>query len=457
MSPNKRIAAGFRKQMSPELIRKRTMITKLEATNKALSALGGLHLFRSVIDHLDLRTRLSELLPAYKISTKADGFDKFQAMCLGLVAEADCLDDMDRLSKDPAFTATCGHVNAANTYGDYLRQFNDRQIKGLQRALIEVSLALRAKARPKAKDFIVDLDSTSHVQSGKKIEGCAHNYKNEWCLDTLEAYDQFGFPLWMDLRPGNTFTANGAASAINEIFKRAPRQQRRYLRVDSGYCNVDVFNAAYHADVAFVAAMRQNMLEPLLPRLVSWKPTKRLKAVGDRHCEIAHTLYYPAKGRQTLRVVVIRALKNGVSTAALFDDAKYDYYAWVTNIGHHEMTNEEIILFYRGRGNAENFIREQKNGFDLKHLPCLKLLANKAYAMIVAFAFSLMRYMAFVLDPRTPRYSKVIRFRMVRLACQVVRHARSATLRFHHDVLKEVKNWSTTIDIQFGLAVSGSQ
>lgn len=74
------------------------MITKLEATNKALSALGGLHLFRGTIRHLDLRGRLAELVPAYKLSTKADGFDKFQALCLGLVAEADCLDDMDRSS-----------------------------------------------------------------------------------------------------------------------------------------------------------------------------------------------------------------------------------------------------------------------------------------------------------------------------------------------------------------------
>jgi hypothetical protein len=64
--------------------------------------------------------------------------------------------------------------------------------------------------------------------------------------------------------------------------------------------------------------------------------------------------------------------------------------------------------------------------------------------------------MASVLDPRTARYSKIVRFRMVRLACQVVRHARSVTLRFHKHVLEEVKAWSKTIDIQFGLPVSGS-
>jgi hypothetical protein len=39
----------------------------------------------------------------------------------------------------------------------------------------------------------------------------------------------------------------------------------------------------------------------------------------------------------------------------------------------------------------------------------------------------------------------------------VVRHARAVTLRFNHHVLEEVQAWSKTIDIQFGLAVSGSQ
>jgi hypothetical protein len=44
-----------------------------------------------------------------------------------------------------------------------------------------------------------------------------------------------------------------------------------------------------------------------------------------------------------------------------------------------------VIEFYRKRGNAENYIREDKYGFDLKHYPCLKLIANKAYGLISEF------------------------------------------------------------------------
>ncbi|MBF0362672.1 MAG: hypothetical protein HQK49_16755 [Oligoflexia bacterium] len=60
----------------------------------------------------------------------------------------------------------------------------------------------------------------------------------------------------------------------------------------------------------------------------------------------------------------------------------YYYYALVTNIFQHEKNEGEILEFYRGRSNGENFIREEKNGLDIKHFPCKKLLANYSYDKI---------------------------------------------------------------------------
>jgi hypothetical protein len=47
----------------------------------------------------------------------------------------------------------------------------------------------------------------------------------------------------------------------------------------------------------------------------------------------------------------------------------------------------------------ENFIRELKNGLDLHHYPCQKLSANKAYGLMAAFAYNLMRYVAVKENP----------------------------------------------------------
>lgn len=40
------------------------------------------------------------------------------------------------------------------------------------------------------------------------------------------------------------------------------------------------------------------------------------------------------------------------------------------------------ICTIRNAGNAENFIKEEKYGYDLKNFPCLKLNANYAYGLL---------------------------------------------------------------------------
>ncbi len=69
-----------------------------------------------------------------------------------------------------------------------------------------------------------------------------------------------------------------------------------------------------------------------------------------------------------MRVVFIRAKKF---QPTLFE--RYDYHAWVTNMGEREMNNEKLIDFYKKRGNAENFICELENGFNMHHFPCQSL------------------------------------------------------------------------------------
>ena len=73
------------------------------------------------------------------------------------------------------------------------------------------------------------------------------------------------------------------------------------------------------------------------------------------------------------------------------------------------MADTKIVEFYRARGHcAENMIRELKNGFDLKHFPCQKLAANKAYGLIAAFAHNVVRFLSFVENPKKQHFSKLI-------------------------------------------------
>ncbi len=144
---------------------------------------------------------------------------------------------------------------------------------------------------------------------------------------------------------------------------------------------------------------------------------------------------------------MIRAVKKGRESLRLKSDEDYDYFAFLTNIGEHEMDHEKLIKFYRGRGQAENFIKELKYGFDLQHYPCLKLNANKAYGLIACFVYALMRFASVCQNKKRPQYAKALRFRLVYLPCQVVHHAGQVILRFMHHHFKEVQSWLDRINL----------
>lgn len=99
-------------------------------------------------------------------------------------------------------------------------------------------------------------------------------------------------------------------------------------------------------------------------------------------------------------------------------------------MGSAHMKSEDVILFYRKRGHAENFIWEVKNGFDLHHFPCQNLDANRVYGIIAAFAYNFMRFLSLITSPGKVEFAEKFRFRLVSLAAQVVRQARQTLIVF---------------------------
>jgi hypothetical protein len=428
------------------------MSIKIEATDKQLSALGGLLAPASLFDSFYRQLDFTSALPSVTRTVK-----KFKDLVLGLVSGAECLDDWDKLADDAgAWQVLDRHIYTAKAYGDYLRSFSSQNILEANRQLIEASYSMRESLFPNQKSIVIDFDSTSHQQYGQKMEGVEYSgYAKINCLDSIHAFDEHGLQYWHDVRSGATHTAQGITQIVHEIFSAMPnegvyaeinhrflgkshRQKfRRFARADAGYCNAEFFNACQAKAVGFVCRLRSDMLEPRLNLITNWKRVpknkgkKQVTFYDGRECELGEFHFAPKGCQAIVRVVVIRALKEGMIGVA---QDNYDYFAFVTNIGSHEKSAKEVVLFYRARGHAENFIKELKNGFDLHHYPCQKLNANRAFGICAAFAYNLMRYLALTLNPDRPQWAKAIRFRLINLPCQVVRHGREVVFRFmkHH-------------------------
>ena len=456
---------------------------KVEATDKALSSFGGLNIFSSCWHKLRLGLHLSGLLPLAPKSEK-----KFEDLALGFAAGAECLDDMAAFSRDEGFRAIADDkVYTPKAYGDYLRSFTGQHIDELNRALARTAFEQRALLRPKMKSMTLDFDSTSNRQYAEKMQGVTFSGEKGYeCLTTMYVFDELGNQYYSDVRPGNAHTSQDISKIIHMVMSEMPKvgsykaeeiklpwlknpynkKLKVYARADAGYSNKEYMNACFAKEIGFVVRMRADMLEPCIKNIRNWKKAKqRLRKVScrgggtrvvdetlrfydGRAAEIGSTVYHTKGLAKTARVVCLRAKKPG--RLGLRED-DYDYFAWLTSIGEHEMNNEKIVIFYRGRGHAENYIREMKNGYDMHHYPCLKLAANRAYALIAAFAYNILRFIALRSASKKTHFAKAIRNRFINLPCQVVRKAGKVIFRLMDQRRKEVEAFLSDLkNLQYG-------
>lgn len=436
------------------------MVIKVERTAKQLSANAGLLLFKELVDRVGLEVFLKDCVPHLKLGP-AKNIKKIKQLVLAFQAGADCLDDLDRLAEDEGFKQLCGgKVYSPKAFGDFLRGFTRLHCREFNNKLIDLSFLLRRELFGKTQSFTIDIDSTTNEQHGDKMEGVCYNYAGVKGLDTICAFDEYGLQYYSDVRPGNTHTAQGALESIHQIFNRMPKDMdevTRYVRADSGYCKIAFLNACAAKRAQFVVCMRKLMYKPLIGSVQNWQaqdPNDKSRIIfkDGRECEVGETVYRSKNSPFDMRVVIIRAVKVGREEQLVKGEEDYDYYGWVTNMSS-DVPAVDVIKFYRKRGHAENFIRELKNGLDLAHYPCQKLLANKAYSLIAALAYNFMRFVALKDDDKHPKFAKAIRFHFIHLPCEVIRHAGQVVFRFMDQHIGEVNYWLKYIkNIKLGFA-----
>ena len=111
----------------------------------------------------------------------------------------------------------------------------------------------------------------------------------------------------------------------------------------------------------------------------------------------------------------------------------------VTNFSLYNTKIQEVFLHHQKRGNAENFIREEKYGYDLKHFLCLKLNANRAYGLLAMIAHNLLRFAALTENPKKTKFAKKFRRCFISIPGKLVEHARALFLKIPVYFLKEVR------------------
>jgi len=406
--------------------------------------------------------KLKECLPERK-SNASYATEHFALSLLsGFWYGHDSLDDLEEFEGDPSVEEKLEGLPSARAMGDWLRDFSEANREELNRFLTRQALSCR-KQLARDEPITIDMDSTAHEQSGQKMEGLEFNYDGKWCLDSLVAFDELGLSYGMDLRPGATFSAQGAPQMIERIFSNFAHREEKHFRADSAFCNEEVIRVCLAKGVKFTLTMHGNTgWEARTNEISSWTPwvysdEEMAKAAAKKRLlprvELGSFLYQPGWSNNLRFFCVVK--RTWVEGENLFGQGFWKYYAVLTNRNLAYEKLQSVMEHHQKRGNSENFIREEKYGFDLKHFPCQKLSANHAYGMMALIAHNFLRTMALLYRPDKPHFSKKMRRRFIFLPGKLVKHARQLVMKIPRRFQKEVilmREWTRAAVLKPALA-----
>lgn len=476
---------------------------KLATTKDKLTMAAGLGTLMELFDQSPLKNQFIACLPERTSHRSVGSYQMALTIMAAFLYGYDCLEDLDHFRNDPKLSELFGNQTAAaRTHGDFLRDFELPHLQKLNEFLNLMSRHIVEQMQEqlpeefKPKKLIIDMDSTSHEQHGEKMEGLAYNYKNEWCLDSQVSFNQIGLCHGFQLRPGNTKSGVDAESLIRQAFSDGQKQVERkykfndFFRADSAYCKQDVIKTLVELGVLFTITAHdgttswKDLLENTGVHWSDWVYTEEeIKKAVDRGKEVPKIevtrLYWTPKwsekedSKLVFPILVKRTwnkdkeieLERKGRQASLFHEEGFkhedpwDYYAVVTNFPLDLSTDkvvdksttrekmkrysiQEVFEHHQKRGNAENFIKEEKYGYDLKHFPCLKLNANYAYGLLAMAAHNILRWVAIMTKPEKPHFSKKLRKHFIFIPGKIVHHARQIYLKimeFHYQGVQRLR------------------
>lgn len=363
-------------------------------------------------------------IPAANVGVKA------RTVIAGMLAGADCIDDLDVL-RAGATARVIGQVRAPSTIGTFLRSFrhgyvlqlaavNRRLLQGLADLVPEVTGSGLVR---------VDVDDTIRQVYGYQKQGAAYGYSGvrglNGLLATISTATSAPIIGEFSLRRGNVRSGDHAdwfiPRALTTVAKIAPGRQV-IVRGDSAFCSHDTVTAAIKAGAWFSFTI------PHWPTVTAaigkipddaWIPIQYPNAIADPDtgvlisdaevAEIEFTAFVSKpKAEQVACRLVVRRVKRLNENKKTGQDTLFDtfrYHAFITNS---ILDTVEADLEHRQHAVIEQTIGELKAG-PLAHLPSGRFSANAAWLGFAILAFNISRAAAIASGHATARMATLMR------------------------------------------------
>jgi hypothetical protein len=419
---------------------------QLAPTGDTITGRAGLALFQEAALALGVRRSIKENLPA---PGSGHGF-KPQEYVLPLVmmlcGGGRTMEDIREIEMDEGLRQLCGFTRlpGADAIGQWLRK--PAHLKGVKR--VNQFQARQVIVRSDKDDFTMDVDAT--MMETKKQ--CADmTYLGHRAFQALLSFiAELDLCVACDYRQGSVPAGSGVKKqllATHRLLKSCGKRLA-YLRSDSAGYTAEVINTCNDLGVTFAITADQDAavvkIIKNLKRRGGWKRLFRPdgKATDRWYKTAIHCM------EETEKAFTLIVLRWPNPKPDLFHPEFYRYHVIATN--DDERKPHEVIWFHNGRGDAENYNKELKNGFGMDYSPCRSLAADAVYFEIGVLAYNLtVAVKRLVLGGDWVRRTIAsLRWQLLQIAGKVVRHGRQLILRVqknHFELFRTVRRRLATL------------
>lgn len=329
-------------------------------------------------------------------------------------------DDADELTNEPVFTNILDKKTLASQ--PTLSRFWNRMNDGTLSQFDEIIQSMRSSAykirRP--KQVLLDLDSTLLNTYGKQ-EGeafnyhySAHGYHPLLCYDGLT-----GDLLKAELRNGSDYSSTGVVDFMQPLLDEYSKEYPDidlYLRGDSGFATPHLFKQCETNGVSYAIRLKANNVLYNHAKHLDAEIMEAMKKDMTKYIVVYDEFYYKASKWEYPRRVIVKVEKP-------YNQLTTQYSFIVTNM---DLSPENILKYYRNRGNMENFIKESKSGFGFASTGSKTKVVNANRLQLHVLAYNLFNCFRRLVLPKSMKKMQIetIRLKLLKVASKIVKAAR---------------------------------
>jgi len=265
--------------------------------------------------------------------------------------------------------------------------------------------------------FTLDIDSSILTRYGNQVEGAKKGYnpkkKGRNAHHPLIAFvSDVNLVANMWLRSGDTSSANNFLSFLEDTLQKLQNKTIGLIRLDSGFFQSDILDYLEQRNTDYIIAAK--FTHPIQRIIADHKAWIHL----DDGIEICEQTYKSDSWNKERRLVIVRQRikerpnATGKMLSLFPDDEEYRNYRYSAYVTSMKLSPVEIWRLYRGRANAENYIKELKYDFGFESFNLKGFYATEAALTFAMIAYNLMSlFKQFILQEKTQRRLSTLRFR----------------------------------------------